>query len=281
MAPARDLLAIPMHTRGETVFAEYLAASGIPFDFERAQTGRSKRPDFAINWNGVDCFFDVKDREKSDLVEDDPLAPPGDDEMLFGGAIDPPYRWIREQIEQGRRKFREFKGSPCAIVMFPADGWDHDLREPDFALGAMYGDYGIVIRRDPTTGRFDGDDAESHFLDKGKMIRPRWRTPQNTTVSALLTLRSVNIGQARLRRYIDQHYPDLDFWWDPTIQSKVDFNISERHTGVIVWENAFAATPLPADIFRGPYDERWGREGNRIRRVHLGAGVAECLQGDE
>lgn len=265
-----------MNTRGETVFAEYLAASGIPFDFERVHAGKAKRPDFTINCNGVDCFFDIKDREKSGLVED-PLAPREGEDMLFGGAIDPPSRWIREQIEQGRRKFKEFKKSPCAIVMFPTDGRGHDLGEPDLVLGAMYGDYGIVIRRDPGTDRFDSGKAEYHFLDNGKMIRPRWQTPQNTTLSALLTLRTVNIGEARLRRHIDEHYPDLDCW-DTAIQSKVDFNIFECHAGVIVWENAFAATPLPADLFRGPYDEVWGGDGSR---THLGAGVAECLQAEE
>lgn len=277
MAEVPNRFCRAMETRGERVFAEYLTANGIPFDFEVPHEGKAKRPDFRINWKGIDCFFDVKDRESSGLAIDDPLHPPEDEEMLFGGAVDPPYKWIREQIEQGRRKFKEFKGSPCAIVMFPADGWGHDLREPDFALGAMYGDFGLVIPLDRPGGRFDSSQAKASFLDNGKMIRPRWKTPQNTTLSALITLREVKIGQARLRRWVDEHYAHSDFWWDPDVQSKVDFDITERHIGVMVWENAFAATPLPADLFRGPYDERWGRDGQGIRRLHVGEILAECL----
>jgi hypothetical protein len=270
-----------MQTRGEQIFAEYLTASEIPFEFEVAHEGKAKRPDFTIKWAGGECYFDVKDREGSenDLIIVDPLDPPDDDEV-FGGAVDPPYKWIRKQIEQGRRKFKEFKGSPCAIVMFPADGWGHDLREPDFVLGAMYGDYGLVIPHDPAGG-FASSKARSTFLDNGKMIRPRWRKPQNTTLSALITLREVKIGQARLRRYVDKHYPNVKFWWDPDVQSKVDFDISESHIGAMVWENAFAANPLPGELFRGQYDERWGSSGRGIGRLHLGSVVAECLRDGE
>jgi hypothetical protein len=31
-----------------------------------------------------------------------------------------------------------------------------------------------------------------------------------------------------------------------------------------VYENPHAANPLPADIFTGPFDERWGPVENRI-----------------
>ena len=57
----------------------------------------------------------------------------------------------------------------------------------------------------------------------------------------------------------------------------MEFDIGEKHLGLIVWENAFAATPLPGDLFRGPYDERWAFVGSDIRRVHVGTVVAEVF----
>lgn len=278
-APSTGIVAFAMQTPGEAVFGNCLTKRGIPFEFERVHAGKAKRPDFTITWEGEDCLFDLKDRTRppDGLVIDDPLADARDEDDLNIGSVEPPYRWIREQIEQGRRKFKEFKGSPCAIVMFPADGWGHDLCEPDFVLGAMYGDFGIVVPRNSATGMFDGDKFHGAFLDNGKMIRPRWKKPQNTSLSALITLRTVNVGQARLNRYLDENYPNVRLWQRPDILSKVDFDISEKHIGVIVWENVFAIVPFPSDLFRGPYDERWGRDGEVIRRVHVGSALADCL----
>jgi hypothetical protein len=41
-----------------------------------------------------------------------------------------------------------------------------------------------------------------------------------------------------------------------------NFDVEERHLGVIVWENAVARIPLSRDLFTGPYDLRWGVEGS-------------------
>jgi hypothetical protein len=45
--------------------------------------------------------------------------------------------------------------------------------------------------------------------------------------------------------------------------------------GVIVWENSFAATPLPRDLFNGEYDEIYGLEDKNRQRVFAGKGVLE------
>jgi hypothetical protein len=268
-----------VHTRGEAIFAEYLSACGLVFEYEREHAGKAKRPDFSVMWNGRECLFDVKDREGDDTKYVDPVSDDGvarDDEPMPNAPE--PYSWIREQIEQGRRKFKEFKGSVCAIVLFPANGWGCDLEEPDFVLGAMYGDYGIVIPSNAPTGRFNPE-PQSCFLDHGKMIRPNSREPQNTTISALISLRDLRVVAARLRRHIDHTVPHDQLRWDPTIQSKVNFDIGERHTGAIVWENAFAATPFPDELFRGKYDERWGRRGSVITKLHEGEVVKEVTAG--
>ena len=52
-----------------------------------------------------------------------------------------------------------------------------------------------------------------------------------------------------------------------------DFDFSELGLGVVVWDNAFAEIPLPLDIFRGPYDERWSIVANDQVLMFRGAGI--------
>jgi hypothetical protein len=46
----------------------------------------------------------------------------------------------------------------------------------------------------------------------------------------------------------------------------------------IVWENVYARVPLPRDIFNGPYDERYGLDGNDMTRVFCGSSFEEFDQ---
>jgi hypothetical protein len=45
---------------------------------------------------------------------------------------------------------------------------------------------------------------------------------------------------------------------------------SRRVLRTIVYENPHANKELPRDIFVGPFDERWGQEGDVIRQVFIG-----------
>ncbi|HLW83397.1 MAG TPA: hypothetical protein VKS20_15265 [Candidatus Acidoferrales bacterium] len=52
----------------------------------------------------------------------------------------------------------------------------------------------------------------------------------------------------------------------------------ELQQGVIVWENVYARVPLPRDTFNGPYDERYGLDGNDMTRVFYGSAFEEFDQ---
>jgi hypothetical protein len=108
-----------MRTAGERAFEKYLTERRlVPFEFERTRPNKRKRPDYSVDLER-EYLFDVKD-----MTQDE-----GHD---F-------YDWIREQINQGCRKFREYKGWPCSIVMFANGTWDSKLVTPFVVLGAMYG----------------------------------------------------------------------------------------------------------------------------------------------
>lgn len=244
-----------MKTRGEELFCEFLARKGIAFRYELTMTDKRRRPDFAIDWHGVDCFFDVKDRQQIDLplwtVE--AAAQQGARNLLQ--EREPPYRWLRNKIEKGRAKFAEYKGAPCALVMFASSGFSSDFDHPGFMLGAMYGDYAV---------QFPADGGEERFvlLENGKMISPHTGAAQNTTISALITLRILDLAAAERRR----RHRRLSVTAGEGVASQL---------GVIVWDNIFATTPLPSDLFRGPFDERWSGDGYGFRRCYVGDGLIE------
>lgn len=48
-------------TPGEIVFERYLNSQSIAFEFEKPHAGKSKRPDYTIEWDGHTVVFDVKD----------------------------------------------------------------------------------------------------------------------------------------------------------------------------------------------------------------------------
>jgi hypothetical protein len=106
---------------------------------------------------------------------------------------------------------------------------------------------------------------------------------RNSTISALITLRLVRTGYARLCKDLrdrkDRQGSSLEGW----VGAERDFNQEEEHIGVIVWENAFARIPFPRNLFCGNYDERYGLDDyGYLRRIYTGAGVVnfEELMGE-
>lgn len=94
-------MATPVPTTvGELLFQNYLDGMRYPYEFEKEFPGKSKRPDYTVTKNSV-FLFDVKDFERY---------------MPLGGGFYDPYPRIREKIEEGREKFKEFKEYPCSLL---------------------------------------------------------------------------------------------------------------------------------------------------------------------
>lgn len=226
----------------EELFERYLESQGIAFEFEKQYEGRSRRPDYTVAIDGRDYLFEVKEFEPGDLPR--------------GFSMFDPYTPIRAKIDAARKKFKEYEGFPCCLVLYN-NGAFVMIDNPHVVLGAMYGDAGFKLPFDPNLGRAVGD-LEPAFLGRGKMIRPHWKEPENRRISAILTLRHYPVGRRRYSR-----------WWegieaqiraggiDREVVPEPDFDDGELGLGVIVWDNAYAEIPLPLDVFRGPYDGRW------------------------
>lgn len=255
------LFSSQMRTQGERLFADYLRSHGIDFEYEPKLTTAAGVPDFAITWKGTQCFFDVKDRENVDdeSMFADPLSTP--DVNVDIAEYPAPYAWIRRKITKTRAKFAGLQGSPCGLVLFAATGMSWELAEPDHMLGAMYGDTAFLDDRN-----------EAIFLTGGKMLEPGSKKPRNRTISGLITLRRVAIGDARRRKRARERGRLL-----VSMQER-DFDPTERRLGVIVWENVFAATRFPTGLFGGRFDERWERDGTRIQRTYVGPDLMEFYE---
>ncbi len=246
------------HTQGEALFEEYLHTQGIAFEFERKQAGKSRVPDYEIEWGGKQVYLDVKDFDAVRLA-------PG------SGAFDP-YPRIREKVEQGRDKFREYKEFCCALVLCNLGNPFVMLQHPDVVLGAMYGDSGFTFPINIQTGIGDAGQLKPAFLGRGKMIRPKRQQPQNTTISALITLSSIKPDHVRLAEMIRAR-PDLEIseCEAEVRRVKPDFDMDISIPRVIVWHSAVARIPFPTNLFCGEFDTHFGvlvdEEGNINQEV--------------
>ena len=252
-------------TVGEKTFESYLDERGIQYQFERLMPDKKRPPDYTIV-RDREYLLEVKDFEATDVPE--------------AGAFDA-YARIRSKIDSARKKFQEYEGYPCGLVLYNNDARLVDVITPQFVLGAMYGNVGIVIPFNAETGEAAGEEYQA-FLGSGKMIRPHWKNPENTRISALISLRFVNVGGARLNEYVSQIESDevdsvkraADVF-QKLESANLGFDRDEKHLGVIVWENSFAVIPFARDLFNGDYDEIYGLLDKSIQRIFVGEGILE------
>lgn len=116
------------------------------------------------------------------------------------------------------------------------------------------------------------------FLAGGKMIDYRRNQPWNTTVSSVIVVGTYPLRMNQIRIAVKESQRALGR--RTTIEEDLEFYeaIPEspdlRRVRVTVDENPYARIPLAQDLFRGPFDQRWGAEGEFIKRLYVGPEVA-------
>lgn len=240
------MMADSSRTPGEVLFEKYLHSQGIQFEFEKEHAGKSKRPDYTISWEDQTVVFDVKDFDPPDTF------PSG------FGQFDP-YPPIREKIDQGRDKFKQFKEHCCVLVLYNAGRPLILIENSDIMLGAMYGDSGFTFPVNRVTGVGDTSQLKQAFLGRGKMIRPNWSQAQNTTLSAIITLVKIRAHFLRLLDLVRENPGRTIEDHEAEIRSRIaNFDPASEVPRVIVWYNAVAHVPFPPSLFRGVYDTHFG-----------------------
>lgn len=249
-------------TEGERRFEAYLTAMDYAFEFEKPYPGKSKRPDYSVTLGGETYLFDVKD-----------AAPRW---MSTGFDQVNPHPAIIERIKAGQKKFKEFREFPCCIVMQNNGNFLAMFEEPTVVLGVMYGriGYSVPIWLEDGPAPKPAPPISSVFTD-GAQFQPN----RNTRISALVTLRRIAVGRRRVSR-VRQDNPGMSFGGADILAAErfgADY-LGELQQGVIVWENAYARVPLPRNVFNGPYDERYGLDGDDVTRVFCGSAFREFDQ---
>lgn len=249
-------------TEGERRFEAYLKAMGYPFEFEKPYPGKHKKPDYSLTLGRATYLFDVKDA--------DPAVMPRGSFQLD------PHPEIIERIRAGQKKFKEYGEFPCCVVMQNNGNISAMFEDPTVVLGVMYGR--IALSVPVYVG--DGTPTEPAPPPEWKFTKgARFQPNRNRRFSALITLRRIAVGKQRLRR-IRRDNPAMTFDEAHNLAAeRFGANyFEELQQGVIVWENVYARVPLPRDIFNGPYDERYGLDGNDMTRVFCGSAFEEFDQ---
>jgi hypothetical protein len=273
-------------TEGERLFAAYLEQQlglhrGRDWDYEPEIIAGSKRPDFGIRTTSPSLLLDSKD-----------FADPTPSEMqailsVRMRAFDP-YVKIREKLNAAAVKFRRFKGRhPCGVIL--RSGFDVDEQTDDVTtiFASMLGDIGFSWPIDED-GNGRSDLGHGAFLDNGKMVNAKSKGPQNTTIGAIVVLRTVSLH--------DVAYEVVR----PTVPAEPLRGRMERVTlatsaievrglvadariaGVRVHLNPFTMPPnqvsFPHDVFCGQVDEVWRYDfrAGRIECVFEGAALANA-----
>ena len=266
----------PVKSTSESCFEDILRASGLrDFAFEKQLPGTTRRPDYTVAWKDVEILFEVK--EFRAVAED---FRPG------FGAYDP-YEPIRKKIEEGRRKFKDLDNYCCCLVLYNRDKLLVDLGW-QYVYGAMLGNLGFSVPLQLQGSPVPSDEkTHSVFASGGKMHRQQRgvpRTPQNRTISAILVIEHLPVGKRRFRahiRHLEQRRGmglTVNEYHDEVERAGgTERDMSLCQLRVVVHENPYARISLPPELFRGPYDERYGNSEDRIQQLYQGDATTKLL----
>lgn len=264
-------------TVSERIFEEYLSKRGLDPRYEERPSGITRPVDYSLELGGKTIRFDVKEWE--------PKGPP-----MGAGAFDP-YEPIREKIQEGREKFKQYKGrgEPCVLVLYNY-GPQLIMLDAMTIFGAMRGNVGFSVPFDIQTGVGDTSRTELTFLDRGRMVH---HTPsgtvrlQNTTISGIAVLEFINICARRIR--VEFRKRQLDAGRQFTIDESVavlevlesQYQTVQTDHRVILHDNLDGpVVAVPAEFPSGPYDERFGSDGTHLIRSYVGSELA-AIEKDE
>ena len=249
-------------TASETLFEEYLTANGYTdWTNEQPTLGKPTTPDYRVRFGGVDLYFEVKEFENNDPVQD--------------GAYSP-YRPLREKVNQAARQFKCYKEFPCSLVLSDPHAAGVDIDAPEIIIGTMLGNIGFVI---PFGDSADPDAAPTQVLTRGGKMAFKHGTAWNTTFSSIICLTAYPLRRKQILIALDKRNREAgrkltheESW--ATAKAIPTSGGEDTVLRVVVYENPYARIPLSRDLFRGAFDERWGTDGDSTSRVFVGDRLA-------
>lgn len=245
-------------------FGEYVAEHCLgELDLESGVPGKRWRTDCRLRFKGQALWFAVKE-----------LAEGSESPVLNGGAFDLHFR-MRRIIDEAAEELSEHAGEPCSLVLYSRSLNLADICTPSVVLDAMVGNVSWRLPIGAERGN-GGGMARRVSAEGGGLVISPIRKPVNTSISAVIAIERFAVGQrkfhislAKKERKVDRRLP-----WEEILEVLQANGESYGSTVLraLVVESPFTNKRLPANIFTGPYDVRWGREAGAecISRVYAG-----------
>jgi len=263
----------------EQYFEYYLQTNGYhSFEYQPTHAGTTRKPDYRLTVGSEQILLEVKEFTVS--KKDFSRFP--DSGVVRGGAFDP-YAPIRQKIDYAREQFNGLKDAVCCLVLFNENKPLVDLNW-QMIYGAMLGNITWNVPFNPTTQEFDDSQTTTGFGRNGKCS-----PSQNRTISAVIVLEALMLGERRFRCHMSRAMGDKSdhkLSWDEIFElerlERDKARGTERDSAIVQWrvivhENPWARNKLSRSLFCGRFDERFGDpdESGSIRRIFAGDAVLE------
>jgi len=248
----------------ELLFEEYLRLQGYT-EWEYEPAVGKRRPDYRLTHHDSSLYFEVKEFD----------APKVTHELRWFN----PYKGVRKKITRAAGQFKEFKAFPCSLVLSNLNGAIVQLGNPRIIMAAMLGDLAFEVPVDlpQITGKHGRTVFSRHG---GKMVDEKRQEPENTTVSSIIVLGTYSLHEKRIdaearKRRLDRH-TSIEDAVKEALKEEMGDQEDKPRVRVVVYENPFARMPLSRDLFRGPFDERWGKVAGSMRKIFVGEKIVQA-----
>lgn len=247
-------------TESELAFERYLDIHNIRWT--RVPTSTQKQPDYRVDHNSRICLFEVKE------FDEPAIKPTG------GFSPCPP---IKKKIRKAAEKFKQHRGDSCGLVLWNRNF--HRSVQPTAVLSAAFGEY-FREKRSP----LGTEPSSCKFSGKAEL-----RLDCNATFSAIAILAHYQLNHLWLEawRKLDvkrQHGEEITPFDHFNLLQELspDGHANYSYQGTIrtiLLENPYARIAFPADLFAGPFDQRWRMESGWFRLAFIGSEL-ERLKND-
>jgi hypothetical protein len=230
-------------THSELLLEEYFQTLKVQFQHEPDVPNKNMRPDYLVEHSSGSVWFEVKEF-------DDPRPKPT-------AAFDP-LRAIVAKIKEARKKFREFKDCCCALVLH-----SKSIYRPahvEVVLAAMLGAnssyaplYIDRIEDEPDRFRF----FSAVIILQIWHVNELWVDVRNELLARQEKGKRIMPGDD-IQLLTERQYEPIRITYPNT-------------TRCVVLENPHAHIHFPLDLCNGPFDQRWGHNGDDYTLLRIGS----------
>lgn len=247
-----------MQTESENIFERYLEERNLAWN--RVPTSNEPRPDYHVQHGDITCLFEVK--QFNDSVT-----------MPLGGFS--PVGPIRSKIGKAGRKFNRSQDQCCAAILWNSRNILRSLQIDSVASAAL----GDRIFRTTSSADLGANPPRYQFSGTPLLTPHRYRILSAIVILTTYRLNNLwfdtwRVLDARRQRGKEVKVEDqFEVLQRLSLERPVTYSFEDT-IRTIVLENPHAAVPFPAELFTGPFDQKWRTESDWFSLAFLGSELA-------